>query len=283
MVAINTSAVARISLSDGGIPGNNGSFVPALSADGRFVVFESNASNLVAGDSNGVADIFLRDTLTGATTRLSAAGDGTEGNSGSFRALVSADGRFVVFESFASNLVAGDSNNVRDIFLRDTLTGAITLVSAAGDGTQGNSVSLAAQVSADGRFVVFESYASNLVAGDSNGVSDIYLRDTLTGTTTRLSVGLGGAQANGSSFSAAISADGRFVTFSSFASNLVAGDTNGATDVFRVSLAASGAADWMVGSDGNDAISGLGGSDILAGGLGDDLLGGGTGADTLDL
>jgi len=262
--------------------GNGQSIQSDLSPDGRYVVFYSVASNLVAGDANGAYDVFLRDTATGHTILISSATDGTQGNGDSVTPAVSDDGRFVVFYSVAANLVAGDSNGSDDIFLRDTLTGATTRLSTATDGTQGNSDSYNADLSGDGRYVAFYSLASNLVAGDTNGTQDVFLRDMLAGTTIRLSVGLGGVQANGVSFDPEISSDGHYVTFASTAGNLAPGVGNGIGQIFRVSLVASDAADWMVGSDGNDVISGLGGSDILTAGLGNDTLVGGAGIDTLD-
>ena len=147
--------------------------------------------------------------------------------------MISADGRFLAFDSHASNLVAGDTNERNDVFVRDRLSGKTTRVSVRTGGEQGNEASYLRAISADGRFVVFSSYASNLVAGDTAGCngerltcSDVFVRDRVTGKTTRVSVGSGGEQANGNSGEAAISADGRFVAFSSYASNLVAGDTN---------------------------------------------------------
>jgi hypothetical protein len=240
----------RVSVATDGSQGNSFSSRASISADGRFVAFESPASNLVAGDTNGTYDVFVHDRTTGATTRVSVATDGTQGNSGSGRVSISADGRFVAFQSSASNLVAGDTNLAYDVFVHDRTTGATTRVSVATDGTQGNSNSAYPNPSADGRFVAFVSLASNLVAGDTNGVEDIFVHDRTTGATTRVSVATDGSQGNGYSAGSHISADGRFVAFDSRASNLVAGDTNGTSDVFvhdrttgattRVSVATDG-------------------------------------------
>ena len=271
---------ALVSLAANGSQGNGGSYNPDISADGRYVVFESNATNLVTGDTNGFRDVFLRDTVAGTTIRVSLGSGGAQGNADSVNAHVSDDGRYVVFESTASNLVAGGDNGGSDVFLRDTVAGTTKLVSANSGGVIGNGDSNNADISADGRYVVFESAASNLVADDTNGFTDIFLRDTVAGTTTRLSVTWNGAEANGSSYEAHISADGHTVTFESLASNLVRGDGNGQVDVFRVSLVATDAADHMIGSDGVDSLSGLGGADILDGGLGADALAGGAGNDT---
>ncbi|WP_232629100.1 hypothetical protein [Methylobacterium sp. Leaf118] len=269
-----------ISVATDGSQGDGASYEATASADGRYVVFTSNAGNLVASDTNGASDIFLRDKVTGVTTRVSLGSGGTQTDRNSFRADLSDNGRYVVFESLAGNLLANDTNGQVDVFLRDMATGTTKLVSANAGGVIGNAGSYNAGISADGRYVVFESEATNLVAGDTNSKSDIFLRDTLAGTTTRLSLAWNGAEGNQASNDPHISSDGRFVTFSSNATNFVRGDTNGNADVFRVSLVASDAADRMIGSDGADTISGLGGADILDGGLGADTLTGGAGDDT---
>ena len=232
------------------VAGNSYSTEAAISSDGRYVAFASNASNLVAGDTNGGEDIFVQDTLTGAIELVSVSTAGVQSNGLSELPRISADGRFVVYDSSASNLVAGDTNGATDIFLRDRQNGTTEIVSLSSGSVLGNGASVAASVSADGRFVAFQSSASNLVPGDTNAGNDIFVRDRQTGTTERVSVGPGGAQANGISLSPTISADGRYVVFSSDATNLVAGDTNGQRDVFvrdrqagttlRVSVGAGG-------------------------------------------
>jgi Ca2+-binding RTX toxin-like protein len=169
-------------------------------------------------------------------TRISTKADGTEGNDTSENARFSPDGRFVVFESLASNLVAGDTNDTIDIFLKDLATGAITCLSSAADGTPGNDYSSDPQFSPDGRYVVFVGNGNNLVAGDTNDNSDVFLKDLVSGAITRLSTAANGAQANGGSFAGRVSPDGRFVLLDSSASNLAAGDTNNAGDVFLVNL-----------------------------------------------
>jgi Ca2+-binding RTX toxin-like protein len=225
--------ITPISVDSAGNLGNAYSYSASISADGRFVAFDSSASNLVPGDTNNRDDIFVRDTLTNTTTRVSVDSAGNQGNSSSDSPSISADGRFVVFESFASNLVPGDTNSRQHIFVRDTLTNTTTGVSVDSAGNLGNSGSEGASISADGRFVVFESYASNIVPGDTNSNTDIFVRDTLTNTTTR-AVEIASNPAFGSIFSDpfSISADGRFVTFESLASNIVPGDTNSSYDIF---------------------------------------------------
>ena len=226
----------RASVASDGTQGNDDSWSSALSADGRYVAFQSAAGNLVAGDTNGTWDIFVRDRTTGATTRVSVASDGTQGNSASSAPVLSADGRTVAFYSSASNLVVGDTGWA-DVFVRDLTTGVTRRVSVASDGSQANSDSVIPALSADGRYVAFVSLASNLVAGDTNGQSDVFVRDLAMGQTVRVSFASDGAQANGWSRSPTISADGRYVAFTSTASNLVPGDTNTVEDVFVRDLA----------------------------------------------
>ncbi len=246
----DTGITTRVSLGAGGVQGNGGSSSSALSADGRYVSFASSASNLVTGDTNGQTDIFVHDRDTGTTTRVSVDSAGVQGNNASFTAALSADGRYVAFFSIASNLVVGDTNNRYDIFVHDRQTSTTTRVSVDSAGEQGNNDSFASALSADGRYVSFASLANNLVAGDTNSVGDVFVHDRDTGTTTRVSVGAGGAQGNNSSILPALSADGRYVSFASLANNLGAGDTNGFDDVFvhdrdtglttRVSVGAGG-------------------------------------------
>ncbi len=241
----------RVSVSSTGTEGNGNSFSPSISADGRFVAFSSAASNLIRADTNGRSDIFVRDRQTGTTRRVSVSSTGTEGNGNSSFPAISADGRFVAFSSAASNLIDADTNGRSDIFVRDRQTGTTRRVSVSSSGRQADGSSDDVVISSDGRLVAFVSLASNLVAGDTKGISDVFAFDLLTGTTSRVSVSSTGAEGNGRSFSPSISADGRFVAYSSGASNLVGGDTNGSYDVFvrdrqaartrRVSVTAEGA------------------------------------------
>jgi len=196
------------------------------------VAFYSDSDNLVPDDTNDQRDIFVHDRGTGQTTRVSVDSSGAQGNNNSEYPAISADGRFVAFMSLATNLVAGDTNGVMDVFVHDRGTGQTTRVSVASGGAQGNGTSAVPAISADGRFVAFYSYANNLVPGDTNRRSDVFIHDRGTGQTTRVSVASGEAQANDSSEYPAISADGRFVAFESYADNLVAGDTNGVDDIF---------------------------------------------------
>lgn len=226
----------RVSVSSNGKQGNSdstgGTIGDAMTDDGRYVVFQSEASNLVPGDTNGVSDVFLRDRRTGQTQRVSVSSTGSQGSQDSFGGAISASGRYVVFYSDAIDLVPRDSNGQADVFVRNLKTGTTQRVNVGTDGRQANGPSFGSAISADGRYVVFASTATNLVLGDNNGWQDIFVRDRKSGTTSRVSIRTGGRQANGDSFGGAISADGRFVGFSSDATNLVAHDTNFTADVF---------------------------------------------------
>lgn len=225
---------------------------PSLSADGRFVAFQSAAWNLVSDDANGVTDVFVRDMRLGSTTRVSVDSLGVEGNADSEWPSLSADGRYVVFLSAASNLVPGDTNNAQDVFVHDRGTGQTRRVSVDSAGVQGNADSyFDPRISADGRYVVFASHASNLVAGDDNGQLDVFLHDRESGVTSLVSVDSFGRQGDGYSWLPDISADGRFISFASGASNLVRGDDNGVVDVFVHDRVTLETARVSVDSEGN--------------------------------
>ncbi|MGZ8159790.1 MAG: hypothetical protein ACXWT4_13385 [Methylobacter sp.] len=230
-----TGTATRVSVDSAGMEGNGSSSnsTPSISADGRYVAFQSWADNLVSGDTNVAADVFVHDRTTGKTTRVSVNSVGKQGNATSEWPSISADGRYVAFGSVASNLVQGDTNRKYDTFVHDRTTGRTTRVSVDSTGGQGNEHSGLASISANGRYVVFESGADNLVPGDANGVSDIFVHDCSTGETTRVSVNSVGVEENiGSGYSSSISADGRYVAFTSLADNLVPGDANGVVDAF---------------------------------------------------
>jgi len=224
--------VIRASLSSAGVETDNHAENPGISPDGRYVVYQTQATNLVAGDTNGTWDIFLRDTTLSITTRVSVISGGGEGNGASIKPVVSSDGRYVAFESDATNLVAGDINGVKDVFLHDTQTNTTVRVSVSTAGVEANALAQEVDMSADARYIFFESNATNLVAGDTNGATDIFMRDTLLNITTRVSLTSAGAEANGSSRAPDVTSDGRYLVFTSDATNLVAGDTNGVGDIF---------------------------------------------------
>ena len=150
----------------------------------------------------------------------------------SFAGDLSADGRFVVLGSWATNLVSGDTNDKNDVFVHDRQTGTAQRVNVSSTGAQADGFAGGGAISADGRFVAFSSDATNLVAGDTNALGDSFVRDRQAGATRRVSVRTNGAEGNGRSLFEGLSSDGRLVVFSSEASNLVPGDTNGALDVF---------------------------------------------------
>jgi hypothetical protein len=228
-----TGETVKVSVNSSGAGGDAaGSSDPAISANGGFVAFRSSASDLVAGDTNSRADIFVHDLTTAQTSRVSVDSTGDQANGDSSFPRLNADGRSVSFQSQASDLVAGDTNGVADVFIHDRQAGQTIRASLDGSGGQGNGASVAPTITANGRSVAFHSQATNLAAGDTNGVLDVFVRNTQTGETTRVSVNGSGAEGNGSSRFPAISGDGHFVAFHSNASNLVAGDTNGAADVF---------------------------------------------------
>jgi Tol biopolymer transport system component len=249
---LQTGTTELVSVNSDGETGNWRADYASLSADGRFVAFQSRANNLVPGDTNACfhqgwydygagycPDIFVHDRQTGLTERVSVASDGTQGDYYSDWPKISADGRFVTFDSVASNLVPNDNycdyygpEPCSDIFVHDRQTGLTERVSIASDGTPPDRASSGSSISADGRFVAFTSWATNLTASDTNDWYDVFVHDRETGITERVSVASNGTQGNYVSWSPGLSTDGRFVAFTSAASNLVSGDTNGAWDVF---------------------------------------------------
>jgi Tol biopolymer transport system component len=222
-----------VSVSDGEAAQNAWSQSPSVDADGSCVAFASQASNLVNGEDNaGVIDVFVRDLPNGTTTLVSVSSLGEPGNNTSHTPSIDADGSCVTFESFATNLVSGDTNGQVDVFVHDLLTGITRVVSVSSEGTQGNGWSYSPSIDADGSCVAFMSFATNLVPGDTNGTSDVFVHDLLTGITRLVSVSSAGTQGDGKSNMPSISADGSCVAFASCATNLVPGDTNGKYDVF---------------------------------------------------
>jgi Tol biopolymer transport system component len=220
----------RVSISTAGAQAGGDSDFPRVSADGRFVAFESDAANLVPGDTNGQTDVFVRDLKAGQTIRLSVSSAGAQANGPCFGASLSDNGMSFAFVSAATNLVPGDTNGKPDVFIRDRVTSATTRGSIVSGGAQANGGSPVARISGDGRWIAFTSGASNLVGADTNGADDAFVHDRATKSTWRVSVGAG--QANAGSRIAGISAGGRYILFTSLASNLIGGDTNNAGDVF---------------------------------------------------
>ena len=250
---VASGATRLVSVASDGTQANGSSSGPSVSADGSTVVYRSYASNLVVGDTNGFEDVFVFDVGSGVTRRVSVASDGTQGNGHSAYPSVSADGSTITYTSWASNLVAGDTNHARDVFMFDIASGETSRVSVASDGTQANDSSHPGTVSANGSTIAYTSDASNLVVGDSNGYPDVFVFDVESGVTRRVSTTPDGTQANGFSHSASVSADGSAVVYQSDASNLVTGDTNGVDDVFLFDVGSGVTRRVSVASDGTQA------------------------------
>ncbi len=245
------SAPVRLSLGLGGLDANNASTNASFSPDGRTILFESLATNLVRGDANGSWDIFTEDLASGLITRISTSASGGQASGSSNDAQFDAGGTRVVFDSTAPDLVSsGATSGTREVFIKDLVSGAVTLVSSAPTGTAGNADSLNGTIAPDGRRVAFDSLATNFVGADTNHARDIYVKSLDTGTIIRASTDASGGEANGQSADAAWSPDGTRLLFESNAGNLVPGDTNGVYDIFlknpvtgaitRVSTAADG-------------------------------------------
>ena len=248
-----------VSVADDGSPSNGHSGnITQASRGGLYVVFDSLGSNLVAGDTNNTFDVFVRMRFAGAphTERESVATNGTQANGASFAQGISGDGRLVLFASDATNLVAGDTNGVADLFVRDRGYRMTTRVSVSSTGEQANNYAADAKITPSGRYVVFRSPATNLVPGDTNDTEDVFVRDRFTGKTERASLDSTGAQLPGGGTSPSISADGRYVTFTGH-------DSRGSSQVFlrdrtagttrQVSVSGTGAA--ANGMSGRAALS----------------------------
>jgi hypothetical protein len=220
-----------VSVPTGGTSGISASN-PSISADGRYVSFESDSSLLEVGDTNGKRDIFIHDRVTGSTWRASIATNGAQGNGDSMNSWISGDGRYVVFQSSATNLAPNDNNGTDDIFVRDRQAGTTILVSIDSLGIQGNRWSGSPTISEDGRTVTFYSLSNNLIAHDGNRLADVFAHDLVSGVTRRISVAADCTESDGYSAWPTPMMGGRWTAFVSFASNLVPGDTNGYCDVF---------------------------------------------------
>ena len=209
------------------------SYGTSLSADGSLVVFDSRAA-LASEDQNGENDIFLHNLRTGNTSLISVSSAEVQGSGYSSGARISADGNTVVFASRSTNLVANDTNDTEDLFVRDIVAGTTERVSVSSDDGESDRFSSItdSSISANGRFVAFTSSAETLVSGDTNGETDVYVRDREAGETFRVNLTRTGGQANSFTEDAQISGDGRWVAFVSFATNLVPGDDNSMLDVF---------------------------------------------------
>lgn len=227
-----TSQTTRVSVDSLGDQANDYSANPSISSDGRYIAFDSQATNLVAGDTNGWSDVFVHNRQTGQTTRVSVDSLGNQGNNISRGPSISGDGRYVVFDSKASNLVTGDTGSYFDVFVHDRQTGETTRISIDSLGNQGNENSNGSTISSDGRYIAFSSRASNLVSGDINFKIDVFVHDRQTGQKTIISVDSSGNQGNENSGGPSMSSDGRYIAFTSYASNLIPGDITIERDVY---------------------------------------------------
>jgi Tol biopolymer transport system component len=231
------ATIVRASLGNAGQQPNGRSIAGSITSDGRLVAFESDAANVVPGDGNHFNDIFVRDLVAGTTERVNVSSAGAEADRYADTPRISRDGRYVAFATAATNLAPGDANNARDIYLRDRTAGTTERVSigeAGGEGTQdANKFTMAR----DGQRFAWESWSDNLVAGDGNGVPDVFLRDRAAGTTVRASVSDEGVEGDRASFEAFLSANGEWLLFGSDARNLAGIETNLQPDVFRRELA----------------------------------------------
>ncbi len=214
-----SGTTSLVSVSSDGTAANSFSQSPAISDDGRYIVYGSAANNLVADDINNAWDVFLYDRNTAITTRMSVDSNGIEGNAASNFPQISADGRYIAYSSSASNLVTGDANGLNDVFVRDRTTATTTRVNVSAQGDEADGYSALASLSDDGRYIVFDSFADNLVVQGSPFQRDIFVHDQTTGTTTLVSVdteGNMGFEVSADTASiASISGNGRFVSFSS--------------------------------------------------------------------
>jgi hypothetical protein len=240
-----TGAIVRVSVSSAGVQTDFMSRTPSISADGRFVAFKSDATNLVTGDTNNHSDIFVHDRDPdgngifdegNGTTEWVSKGFTPSKSSGFGPPGLSSDGSIVAFWSDSSYLVHGDTNGTYDIFVCDRATGTMSLVSVDSAGVQGNSSSESPAISADGQIVTFRSAADNLAPNDANPWYDIFWHDRTSGITSAISVDCAGFTADYLSDKTVLSGDGQVVAFMSWADDLVDGDTNGWPDIFARDL-----------------------------------------------
>lgn len=265
-LVINT---AREKAAENQADGSN--WEPSVSADGRYVAFASLAGNLVPDDTNQVKDIFIKDTVSGETRRVSTNSNGSEADGDSIQPSISADGRYVAFSSIASNLVPGDdpvcSNsetawNCSDVYVKDMQSGEIVIASISSDGQRGDWDSSEPSISADGSLVAFSSYASNLVEDDQDACgteaaptncADIFVHEWRTRLTSRISITADDENADGDSTQPSLSSDGNLLAFTSMASNLDENDDNNVSDVFLYRLVDGDLSRISVASGGADA------------------------------
>ncbi len=231
-----TGQLDLVSVTAAGVQGTGWSYHPDVSDDGQRIVFTSGNDNFVAGDTNGSLDIFLKDMATGALTRVNTTASGAQSSSSNCTwPYISGDGSTVAFSSTASNLVAGDSNGDWDIFAKEVATGSIERLSVRPNGGQADDgTRTPMSISTDGNLIIYATLATNIVAGDTNGRQDVFLRDRAAGTTERINLSLTGGELNDDSWVPAMSGDARYVTYTSEATNIVTGDTLGERQIFAI-------------------------------------------------
>jgi Tol biopolymer transport system component len=271
LIAAETGILALelVSKTETGVQGDNTSEDPAVSADGRFVAFRSDATNLVPSDTNGRTDVFVKDRQTGLVERVSVSSAGIEPNNSCFDPAISGNGRFVSFSSHATNLVDGDTNAQPDVFLYDRDTDTLERVSVSTAGVESDRGCGLSSISDDGRYVCFQSDATNLVPGDTNGARDVFVRDRQNGQTLRVSTDASGNETFAGSYSSngKVAGNGPWVFFSSTASNLVEGDTNGVEDIFAKNMETGEIERVSEAGDGTEANGYSGGLSVSSDGL----------------
>jgi hypothetical protein len=257
---ISTDTTTLISQGLAGAPADSSSSTPTISSDGTKIAFLSNADNLVANDTNQASDIFVYNTTTSTMSRVSTDSGNNQVLGASYSPALAAGGGYVAFVSDSANLISNDTNNIADVFLKNLSTGSVQRLSVSTAGLQADGKSGRIAIDSDGQWVAFESSANNLVSGDTYNLNpsanpdltEIFLRDVADNITTRISVGANNLQANGVSTKPAISANGRFVTYTSAATNLIASDANGKTDIFLYDRTVPTAAPRRISSGPND-------------------------------
>lgn len=227
-LAADAAAIERISVSSGSGQGNSQSRFPVISANGRYVAYVSDATNLVAGDTNGFADVFLRDRLLGTTTRISVKAGGAQSDAASFAPSISGDGSRIVFSS-VSDLVPGAG--FQNCYLLDRTANTLQVIDLKPNGSAGTFGCASPSIDVSGTRIAYES-RDELTPNDTNGRPDIFVRDLATGVQRRVSGAAGDTNANNGASDPRISGDGSRVLYASLASNLVPGDTNGVADLF---------------------------------------------------
>jgi len=226
-----TGNTERISRNNSGVQANGASFDVSISSDGRYVAFTSLATNLINNDNNDASDVFIYDTQTQTIELATKDSSGNQANKKSYSPSISSDGSYLAFVSDATNLVSGDTNTFADVFVKDMQSGVVSIISRNNSGVQANGASRQPSITGEGRYIVYESQASNLVSNDFNGFSDIFLYDREKSENLLLT-----ANSNGNSHEPRISSYGLKIAFVSEATNLVSGDTNTKPDVFAFSF-----------------------------------------------